>query len=128
MPIERIQPHGLQNSPLFMHVIKAGNTVYVAGQIAVGQDGQIVGRGDVTAQANQVFENLQTALAAVGADLSHLVKITIYATDAGFRDPIRDVRQRYLGSPDPVTSTFVVVAGLALPELLVEIDGVAVLD
>jgi len=128
MPIERIQPHGLQNSPLFTHVIKAGNTVYVAGQIAVGQDGQIVGRGDVTAQANQVFENLQKALAAVGADLSHLVKITIYATDAGFRDPIRDVRQRYLGSPDPVTSTFVVVAGLALPELLVEIDGVAVLD
>ncbi len=128
MPIERIQPHGLRNSPLFTHVIKAGNTVYVAGQIAVGQDGQVVGRGDVTAQASQVFENLQKALAAVGADSSHLVKITIYATDAGFRDPIRDVRQRYLGSPDPVTSAFVVVAGLALPELLVEIDGIAVLD
>ncbi len=128
MPLERIQPHGLQDSSLFTHVIKAGNTVYVAGQIAVDQDGQVVGRGDVTAQASQVFENLQQALAAAGADLSHLVKITIYAMDAGFRDPIRDVRRRYLGSPDPVTSTFVVVAGLALPELLLEIDGVAVLD
>ncbi len=128
MPLERIQPHGLQDSPLFTHVVKAGNTVYIAGQVAVDQDGQIVGRGDVTAQSTQVFENIQTALAAAGADLSHLVRITIYATDAGFRDPIRDVRRRYLGSPDPVASTFIVVAGLALPELLVEIDGVAVLD
>ena len=128
MSIERIQPHGLQGSPLFTHVIKAGNTVYVAGQVAMDQDGQIVGRGDVTAQATQVFENLQIALAAAGTNLSHLVRITIYATDAGFRDPIRDVRCRYLGSPDPVTSTFVVVAGLARPELLVEIDAIAVLD
>jgi len=128
MPIERIQPHGLQDSPLFTHVIKAGNTVYIAGQIAVDHDGHVVGRGDITAQATQVFENLQTALAAAGADWSHLVKITIYATDAAFRNPITDVRRRYLGSPVPVTSTFVVVAGLALPELLVEIDGVAVLD
>ncbi len=128
MPLERIQPHGLQNSPLYTHVVKAGRTVYIAGQVAVGQDGQVVGRGDIAAQANQVFENLQTALAAAEADMSHLVKITIYATDAGFRDPIRDVRRRYFGSPDPVTSTFIVVAGLALPELLLEIDAVAVLD
>jgi len=128
MPLERIQPHGLQDSPFYTHVIKAGNTVYVAGQIAVDQDGQVVGRGDITAQATQVFENLQTALAAAGADLSHLVKITIYATDAGFRYPISDVRRRYLGSPDPVTGAFVVISGLAMPELLIEIDGIAVLD
>ncbi len=128
MPLERIQPHGLQDSPLFTHVVKAGHTVYIAGQVAVSQEGHVVGQGDITAQATQVFENLRTAVAAAGADLSHLVKITIYATDAAFRDPIRDVRQRYLGSPDPVASTFVVVAGLARPELLVEIDAVAVLD
>jgi len=127
MSLERLQPHGRQGSPLFTHVVKAGATIYVAGQVAVDHDGHVVGRGDVTAQAVQVFENLRTALDAAGADLSHLVKITIYATDAGFRDPIRDVRRRYLGSPDPVASTFVVVAGLALPELLVEIDAVAVL-
>jgi len=128
MPLERIQPHGLQDSPLYTHVIKAGNTVYIAGQIAVDHDSHVVGRGDITAQATQVFENLQRALTAAGADWSHLAKITIYATDAGFRNPITDVRRRYLGSPVPVTSTFVVVAGLALPELLVEIDAVAVLD
>lgn len=128
MPIERIQPHGLQGSPLYTHVVKAESTVYIGGQIAVDHASQIVGRGDVAAQATQVSENLQTALAAAGAAWSHLVTITVYATDAGFRDPIRDVRRRYLGSPDPVASTFVVVAGLALPELLVEIDAIAVLD
>ena len=67
--------------------------MYSAGQIAVDQDGQIVGRGDVTAQATQVFENLGKALAAAGADWSHLVKITVYVTDAGLRDPIREVRR-----------------------------------
>ena len=86
-----------------------------------------MGRGDVTAQATQVFENLSKALAAAGADWSHLVKITVYVTDAGLRDPVREVRRRYLGSPDPVVSTFVVVAALALPELLIEIEGIAVL-
>ncbi len=128
MPLERIQPRELQDSPLYTHVIKAGQTVYIAGQIAVDRDGHVVGRDDIAAQATQVFENLRTALAAAGADWSHLAKITIYATDAGFRGPIADVRRRYLGSPVPVASTFVVVAGLALPELLVEIDAVAVLD
>jgi len=66
--------------------------VYIAGQIAVGQDGQIVGRGDVTAQATQVFENLGKALAAAGADWSHLVKITVYVTDAGLREEASGLR------------------------------------
>jgi enamine deaminase RidA (YjgF/YER057c/UK114 family) len=128
MSRERIQPQGLKDLPLFTHVIKAGNTVYIAGQVAMDQDGQIVGRGDVTAQATQVFENLKTALAAAGADFSHLVKLTVYATDAAFLRPIAEVRRQYLGSPDPVTSTFVAVSGLALPDLLLEIEGIAVLD
>lgn len=128
MPRERIQPEGLLNLPLFTQVVKAGDTVYIAGQIAMDEDGQVVGQGDITAQATKVFENLRTALAAAGADFSHLVKLTIYATDAAYLRPIAEVRRRYLGSPDPVTSTFVAVAGLARPELLVEIEGIAVLD
>lgn len=128
MPLERIQPQGLKNFPLFTHVIKTGNTIYIAGQVALDQDGQLVGRGDVTAQATQVFENLKKALAAAGAEFSNLVKITVYATDAGFLQEIAAVRRQYLGSPDPVTSTFIVVSGLALPGLLLEIDGIAVLE
>jgi enamine deaminase RidA (YjgF/YER057c/UK114 family) len=62
------------------------------------------------------------------ANFSNVARITIYATDASYRPAIAAVRREYVGSPDPLASTFVAVAGLALPELLVEIDGVAVLD
>jgi enamine deaminase RidA (YjgF/YER057c/UK114 family) len=128
MPIERIQPVGLANLPLFTHVVKAGNTVYLAGQVALDPEGRVVGPGDITAQTVQVFENLRMALASAGADFSHLAKITIFATDASFLRPIAEVRARYLGRPDPVASTFVAVAGLARPDLLVEIEAIAVLE
>lgn len=128
MPHERIQPEGLVNLPGFTQVIKAGNTVYIAGQIALNAQGELVGAGDVTAQATRVFENLKIALAAAGAGFAQLVKLTVYVTDARFREDISKVRRQYLGSPDPVTSTFLVVAGLALPGLLLEIEAIAVLD
>ena len=100
MPLERIQPRGLKRWPQLTQVIKAGGTVYIAGQGAMDQDGQLVGRDDITAQATQTFENLKLALAAAGADLSNLVKITMYATDVAFLQPIAQVRRQYLGSPD----------------------------
>jgi len=128
VPLERIQPEGLHCLSLFTHVVKAGNTVYIAGQVSLDANGLIIGPGDISAQTRQAFENLKTALASVDADFSNLARITVYATDAGYRPAIAAVRREYLGSPDPVASTFVVVAGLALPEFLVEIDGVAVLD
>jgi enamine deaminase RidA (YjgF/YER057c/UK114 family) len=113
---------------MFTHVVRAGNTIYIGGQAALDANGQIVGRDDISAQTKQVFENLSTALASVGADFTNLARITVYATDANYRLTIASVRREYLGSPDPVASTFVVVTGLALPEFLVEIDGIAVLD
>ena len=128
MPIERIQPHGLARLPAYTHVNKAGHTVYVAGQIALDENGTIVGVDDPAAQAEKVFENLAIALAAGGADFTHLVKLTIYALDASYRAPLAEVRKKHLGWPDPVASTFLVVAGLALPGLLLEIDAVAVVD
>jgi reactive intermediate/imine deaminase len=128
MPLERIQPQGLINLPTFTQVIKAGNTVYISGQIALNAQGELVGAGDITAQATQVFENLKIALAAAGAEFSHLVKLTVFVTDARYREPVAAVRRQYLGSPDPVASTFLVVAGLARPELLLEIEAIAVLD
>src|SRR5271165_5035677 len=112
MPIERIQPKGLMHLPAYTHVNKAGNTVYVAGQIALDENGKVVGVGDPAAQAEKVFENLRIALAAGGAGFTHLVKLTIYALDASYRPAIAEVRKKHLGWPDPVASTFLVVAGL----------------
>lgn len=128
MSIERIQPPGLAHLPAYTHVNKAGRTVYVAGQIALDSNGMIVGDGDPMKQAEQVFENIRIALAAVGGDFTHLVKLTIYVLDPAYRAAIAAVREKYLGSPDPVASTFLVVAGFALPGLLLEIDAVAVVD
>jgi enamine deaminase RidA (YjgF/YER057c/UK114 family) len=113
---------------MFTHVVKAGNTVYIAGQAALDSTGQVVGEGDITAQTRQTFENLKIALTSVGADFSNVVKVTVYATDATYLRPIAEVRRQYLGSPDPVASTFVTIASLALPTLLVEIEAIAVLD
>jgi enamine deaminase RidA (YjgF/YER057c/UK114 family) len=101
--------------------------VFVAGQVAQDAAGEVVGMGDFQAQASQVFDNLSRALASAGATLRDLVKITIYITDPRFRDPLREINRHYLPTDQP-TSTLLVVAGLARPEYLIEIDAVAALD
>jgi enamine deaminase RidA (YjgF/YER057c/UK114 family) len=127
MALERIQPQGLSKPPTYTHVVRAGNTVYIAGQTATNERGEVVGKGDITAQATQVFENLKTALASVGGDLSHIAKITVFLTDPRFRDPLGEVRRRYLGDALPA-STLVTVAALASPDLLIEIEAIAIID
>lgn len=127
MPITRYQPELLSKSALFSPVVKAGPTVYVAGQVARRADGELVGAGDIEAQTAQVFENLRAALAAAGASFEHVVRITIYLTDARFRDPFNAVQQRYITSDLPA-STLLIVAGLAQPHFLVEVEAVAYVE
>jgi len=127
MALERLQPAGLASSSLYSPVVKAGNTVYVAGQVARDEQGQIVARGDFRGQAHQVFANLQKALAAAGGSLKDLAKIAIYVTDPRYRDPLREVQEQYLAGALPA-STLLVVAALADPDYLIEIDAVAVLS
>jgi|ERR1051326_2711738 enamine deaminase RidA (YjgF/YER057c/UK114 family) len=124
MAIERLQPDGLPESPLYSHVVRTGNLVFIAGQVAQDDQGHVVGAGDFQAQAVQVFENLKRALASVDLDLTRLVKVSIFITDARYRDPLREINRRYIPSDKPV-STLLVVAALARPELLIEIDAVA---
>jgi enamine deaminase RidA (YjgF/YER057c/UK114 family) len=128
MAVERIQPDGLAVPPTYTHVVKAGTTIYIAGKVAPDEHGKLVGAGDFVAQATQVFENLRKALAAAGAGFGDLVKTTVYITDPRYREALRDVRNRYLDGNALPTSTLIVVAGLALPEYLLEIEAVAVLD
>lgn len=122
-----IQPEGLHKPAYYSQVVVAGNTVYLAGQTAVDAQGQVVGKGDAAAQAEQIFQNLQRALAAAGGGLEHIVKLTTYITDLAYREGYNQVRQRYLKPPMPA-STLVVVKGLAHPDYLLEIEAVAVLD
>lgn len=105
-------------------VIPSGSLVWTSGQVALRPDGTLAA-GDVEGQARQVFENVGHALRAGGADWRDLVKITIYVVDAGDLDAVRRVRDEFVDSQRPPTSTLVRVGGLARPELLLEVEAVA---
>lgn len=111
----------------YTHVVETGpgRTVYVAGQIAMDPDGNIVGEGDMSAQAEQVFENLKAALAAVGGTLHHVVKFNFFVTDMAQMPAVRDVRDRYVNTSSPPASTAVQVSSLFRPNFLIEVEAVA---
>jgi reactive intermediate/imine deaminase len=100
--------------------------IYVSGQIAQDAQGKPVGRGDLAAQTDQVFQNLVHVLEANGASFDDVVKIQTFMTTLDGLQGSRDVRARYL--PDePPASTAVQVAALLAPEALIEVDVVAVI-
>ncbi len=108
----------------YSHAAKAGGLVFVAGQVAQDVEGTLVGRGDIEAQAVQVFENLKTVLASAGATFDDVVKLTTYTTSLAYRPKIAEVRARHFKTYVP-PNTFVVVASLATPDYLLEIEAVA---
>ena len=129
--IERHNPDGVWKgrTALYNHCVRVTNattTLYIAGQLARDENGQTVGVDDIRAQTAKVIENIRTILRAEGGDLHNLVKVTVYTTDMRYFDAIAEVRRRYFTSDLP-TSTIVQVARLAQPDLLIEIESVAVL-
>ncbi len=122
-------PKGLSKPTGYTHVVIApdGRTVYIAGQVAFDSTGKIVGQGDFAAQAEQVYRNLQRALESVGGSMADLVKTTTFITDLKYLPALRDIRARRLSSSQPPANTLLVVSSLARPELLIEIEGIAIL-
>ncbi|NAO94713.1 RidA family protein [Halomonas sp. PA16-9] len=106
--------------------VRAGNTIYVRGQVGTDFDGNLVGLGDPAAQAEQAMKNIQQLLQEAGSHLSHIVKTTTYITDPRFREPVYREVGKWLKGVYPI-STGLVVAGLAQPEWLMEIDVIAVI-
>ena len=102
-----------------------GNTIYVSGQVAFNADGKLVGKGNIKAQTRQVFRNIKAILAAAGAKMEHIVKINTYITDANKFMDMLEARGDVFGN-NPPASTAVVVAGLAFPGLLIEVEAIAV--
>jgi 2-iminobutanoate/2-iminopropanoate deaminase len=126
--VKRTNPPALSAPTGYTHIVEVtgpNKTIYISGQIAYDAKGDIVGAGDMKAQAEQVFKNLEAALKAAGATFSDVVKMNSYITDMSKIQAVRDVRARYFGDTLPA-STFVQVAGLVRPELLLEIEVVAV--
>ena len=124
MPNQHLNPSGMHTPTGYSHVVKAGDTIYIAGQVAVASDGSVVGKDDPAAQAEQVYKNIQNALASVGASLQHLVKTTTYVVSRDCIEAVREARAKYLAN-DPPTSTLLIVSRLASPEILIEIEAVA---
>jgi 2-iminobutanoate/2-iminopropanoate deaminase len=99
--------------------------VYVSGQVALGSDGTIIGLGDPQAQAEQCFHNLRRVLAAGDFELRHVVKLTCFLTDVAHFAAYAAVKQRLFADHPPATTT-VIVAALLDPEMLMEVEAVAI--
>lgn len=106
--------------------VRAGNTVYLRGQVGADFEGNLVGLGDPRAQTEQAMKNVKQLLEEAGSDMSHIVKTTIYITDPRFREEVYQEAGKWLKGVFPV-STGLVVQALAQPEWLMEIDVIAVI-
>jgi len=120
-------PPTLSKPTGYTHVVEInrGKTVYIAGQVAFDATGAVVGKQDFIAQTRQVMENLKAALASAGATFENVVKVNTYVTDMSQIQALREIRSSYFGA-NPPASTLVQVVALARPELMIEVEAIAV--
>ena len=107
--------------------MRVGDLVYTSGQAAIDLQGNLVGVGDFDAQAEQVFANLRAVLEAADSGLERVIKVTIFLTDMANFPRIVELRERFFSEPYPA-DTIVEVRALALPELEIEIEAIALAD
>ena len=128
--VEYLNPDTLNKNPAFTNVVVVSGhvkTVYVGGQDAVDATGAIVGKDDLKAQTEQILQNIQTALAAGGAQIEHVVKWNLYVVQGQPLNEGFEVFQRFWGNRlHPPAIAFMYVAGLAHPDFLAEMDAIAV--
>jgi 2-iminobutanoate/2-iminopropanoate deaminase len=125
--VKRTNPPMLSKPTGYTHVVEVtgpAKMVYISGQIALDKDGNVVGAGNMKAQAEQVFKNLEAALTAAGAKFSDVVKMNMFTTDVDQIAAIREVRSRYFGDTTPA-STLVQIVHLARPEFMLEVEVIA---
>ncbi len=131
MGIKVIQPETVHDTTAFSysHATRMGDLIFVAGQVPHDRDGNLVGKGDVRAQTEQVFRNLEAVLEAAGSGLDKVGKVTVFTTRLEYRPIIHEVRSRTFEAAGHLpASTLAVVTSLADPEWLVEIEAVALVE
>jgi enamine deaminase RidA (YjgF/YER057c/UK114 family) len=132
MKRDNINPATLSPPRNYSHVtvITSAKQIHVSGQIAMNAAGEVVGKGDLAAQTEQVYTNLGHALAAAGAKLSDVFKIVTYVV--GITPDkvaaVRGARAKFVGDGPFPASTMVGVTGLVHPDLLIEIEAIAAMD
>jgi enamine deaminase RidA (YjgF/YER057c/UK114 family) len=126
-----INPFGTK-PPGYTHVVVVngpGKTIYISGQVPVNSTGEIIGKGDLKKQVTQVYENLKIALKAAGATFEDVVKMNTYVVNYKPADVsiIREVRSLYLSHENPPASTLAGVQALYHPDIMIEIEAIAVI-
>lgn len=116
----------------YTHVVVttgAAKTIYISGQVPTNEKGEIIGKGDFAAQTRQVYENLKITLAAAGATFSDVVKMTTFIKDfkTEYLPALRSIRAEYLPKENPPASTLAGVQSLYSPDVMIEIEAIAVL-
>ncbi|MFJ8907805.1 RidA family protein [Streptomyces sp. NPDC102359] len=120
-------PDGVAPAAQYTHVVTGtGRLVAVSGQLALDEDGALVGEGDAGAQARQVFENLRRCLAAAGATFDDVVKLTYFVTDMTHLPAVRAARAAHVPDDRLPAASAVQVASLVRPEFLLEVEALAV--
>ncbi|QIX49082.1 RidA family protein [Rhodococcus sp. DMU1] len=136
MSIILVNPEGLPEVDLYrqLSIATGSKLIFMAGQVSVNVDGAIVGVGDLTAQAEQCYLNVATALAAAGASFDDVAKLTVYLVDwapdkmGQFVEGVTRASAK-LGIASPLPPlTGIGVAALAEPELLIEVEATAVIN
>ncbi|MDQ5829976.1 MAG: RidA family protein [Actinomycetota bacterium] len=127
--VRYINPDSLNKNPAFTNVVVVeGNvkTVHIGGQDAINASGEIVGKGDIVAQTEQVLANVRAALAAGGAGPEHIIKWNIYVVEGqSLQAGYAAFQNAWPQTPNPPAITGVFVSALAHPDFLVEMDAVA---
>ena len=122
-----VRPDGLPPVNGYSHAVAfSGRVVAVSGQVPLDAEGNLVGEDDPRAQVTQVFENLSAALAAAGAEMEQVVKLTIFLTDIDDLTTVRQVRDEFVSPDRPPASSLVQVSRLVHPAFRVEIEALAV--
>lgn len=108
----------------FSHgIVASGRILFVAGQTALDENGELVGIGDAGVQARQVLTNLQRVIESAGGSMGDVARTTVYLTRLEDRGPVGEVRREFFPAPPPA-NTLLVVSSLANPDFLVEIDAI----
>jgi 2-iminobutanoate/2-iminopropanoate deaminase len=126
--IERIRLPDRIAEPIshYTDAVRSGDFLWISGMLPTDESGTLIGPGDVVAQAEQVFRNIEAVLQHTGADFSRVVKVVVYLRRVEDRPAVNVVRQRYFGESRPA-STLVEISRLAMEEAMIEVDAVAYL-
>ena len=125
MEKEFIMPEGVAKARGFSHAVKVGNTIYVSGQIAGDEAGNIIGKGDMVAQTERAYENIRRTLETAGASMTDVVKLTYYCLDLEAFKKTGEARKKYFGKYFPA-ATAVQVEKLMVPDALIEVEAIAI--